>query len=55
VLLGALVPVATEIPALASLGALAGVLAALIAYETLRFAELRDRIRHELAREATAG
>ena len=28
---------------------------ALIAYETLRFAELRDRIRHEVAREMHAG
>jgi hypothetical protein len=48
----ALIPLAVEIPALASLGILAGVLALLIAYEAIRFAEARDRIRHELAREA---
>ena len=30
---------------------LAATLAALIAYEALRFAEMRDRIRHQLARE----
>ncbi len=46
ILLLALVPVAVELPALATLGALAGVLTALVAYEALRFAEARDRIRH---------
>ena len=50
----ALIPVATEIPALAALGIVAGVLALLIAYEAVRFSEARDRIRHELAREAGA-
>jgi hypothetical protein len=29
-------------------------LAVLIAYETVHFAELRDRLRHQLAREAAA-
>jgi len=38
-------------PALATLAVLAAVLVALIAYEALRFATLRDRIRHQLARE----
>jgi low temperature requirement protein LtrA len=38
-------------PSLATLGALAAVLSALIAYEALRFAEARDRVRHQLARE----
>jgi hypothetical protein len=37
--------------ALATLGMLAAVLAALIAYEALRFAEARDRVRHQLAAE----
>ena len=46
ILLLALVPVAVELPALATLGALAGVLTTLVAYEALRFAEARDRIRH---------
>ncbi len=54
ILLVALVPAAVELPALATLGILAGVLAVLIAYETVHFAELRDRLRHELAREAVA-
>jgi low temperature requirement protein LtrA len=50
----ALVPVATEVAALVTLGALVAALAVLIAYETVHFAELRDRLRHQLAREATA-
>jgi hypothetical protein len=50
-LLLALVPLATGMPALATLGVLGGVLIALIAYETVAFAELRDRLRHQLARE----
>ena len=37
------------IPALATLGILAAVLATLIAYEARRFAELRERLRHQLA------
>jgi low temperature requirement protein LtrA len=52
VLLVALIPVATEISSLAALGIVAGVLALLIAYEAIRFSEARDRIRHQLAREA---
>jgi len=35
-----------------TLAALAAVLAGLIAYEALRFAEQRERIRHQLARES---
>jgi low temperature requirement protein LtrA len=50
-LLATLIPAATELPALATLGLLAAVLTSLIAYETLRFAEARDRVRHQLARE----
>jgi low temperature requirement protein LtrA len=50
----ALVPAALELPALATLAVVAGVLAALIAYETAHFAELRDRLRHQLAREGVA-
>ena len=51
-LLLALVPVAVEIDALATVALIAALLTALITYETLRFAELRDRIRHQLARES---
>jgi low temperature requirement protein LtrA len=48
----ALIPLAVEIPALATLAVVAGLLAAVIAYETVRFAELRDRLRHQLTHEA---
>jgi low temperature requirement protein LtrA len=47
----ALLPLAVELPALATITILAVLLAALIAYETLRFAELRDRMRHQLAHD----
>jgi low temperature requirement protein LtrA len=50
----ALVPAALELPALATLAVIAGVLAALIAYETAHFAELRDRLRHQLAQQGVA-
>jgi low temperature requirement protein LtrA len=50
----ALIPVATEVAALVTLGALVAALAVLIAYEAVHFAELRDRLRHQLAREAAA-
>jgi low temperature requirement protein LtrA len=49
ILLCALVPVAFEVAALVTLGALVVALATLIAYETVHFAELRDRLRHQLA------
>jgi low temperature requirement protein LtrA len=42
----ALLPLAVELPALASAALVAGLLAALIAYEALRFAEARHRVRH---------
>jgi low temperature requirement protein LtrA len=48
----ALIPAAVELPALATLAILAALLSVLIAYEAIRFADLRDRIRHQLAREA---
>jgi low temperature requirement protein LtrA len=44
-----LVPAAVHLPALATIGLLAAVLCALIAYERVRFAELRGRLRHQLA------
>jgi low temperature requirement protein LtrA len=46
--LAALIPAALELPALASLAILATLLVALISYEALRFAEARDRVRHQL-------
>ncbi len=42
----ALIPVATVVPALAALALVTAVLCALTAYESIRFAEARDRIRH---------
>jgi low temperature requirement protein LtrA len=50
----ALIPAGAALPALATLGTLAAALAALIAYEAIRFAESRDLIRHQLAREAVS-
>lgn len=50
----ALIPVALELPSIATLAVAAVILAVLIAYETRRFAELRDRMRHQLARESPA-
>jgi low temperature requirement protein LtrA len=44
----AFIPAAVALPALATLAAVAGVCAALIAYEAIRFAEARDRVRHAL-------
>jgi low temperature requirement protein LtrA len=49
--LAAFIPVALEISALATLAVLAAALSALIAYETVHFAQLRERMRHELAHE----
>jgi low temperature requirement protein LtrA len=45
----AFLPAAVEIAALATLAILGAALAALIVYETYKFAELRDRLRHQLA------
>jgi low temperature requirement protein LtrA len=47
-LLVALLPLGVELPALATVSVLAAIMVALIAYETIRFAELRERIRHQL-------
>jgi low temperature requirement protein LtrA len=51
VLLVALVPAALELPALATLAILGAILSALIVYEAHRFADLRERLRHQLASE----
>jgi low temperature requirement protein LtrA len=47
----ALIPAARELAALVTLAILAALLVALIVYETVRFAELRDRLRHQVAHE----
>lgn len=49
VLLLALFPLASILPALAALGLLCAVLAALIVWETMRFAQARDEIRHQVS------
>jgi low temperature requirement protein LtrA len=54
VLLAALLPAAVELPALATLALLFAALTALIAYESIRFAGSRDRVRHQLASRAEA-
>jgi len=46
VLLLALIPAAVELPALATLALVAALCGGLIAYEAIRFAEARDRVRH---------
>src|SRR5919197_3360782 len=48
IVLVALLPAAVELPALATLGILDALLAAVIAYEAVHFAELRDRLRHQV-------
>ena len=45
----ALLPLAIEIPALATVAIVSAILCALIAYEAVRFSEARDRVRHQLA------
>jgi low temperature requirement protein LtrA len=52
--LTALIPLVVAIDALAAVALLAAILVTLIAYEAVRFADARDRIRHELAREPIA-
>ena len=44
----ALVPLAAAMPSLGALGLLAGLLSALIAYEALRYADVRERVRHRV-------
>ena len=48
----ALIPVATEVDALVTVAVLVALLVALIAYERVRFAELRERLRHGAASRA---
>jgi low temperature requirement protein LtrA len=52
ILLLALVPVALEIPALVTLATVGGLCVGLIAYEAIRFAEARERVRHAHAEAA---
>ena len=54
VLLFALIPVARELPALATLGGVTVLLCAMIAYETRLYGERRGRTRHEYAVEGAS-
>ena len=54
ILLCALIPLATELDALLTLVLLAVLLCALIVYETVHFADLRDRLRHQLDQGSSA-
>jgi low temperature requirement protein LtrA len=54
ILLCALIPLATELDALLTLALLAVLLCALIVYETVHFADLRDRLRHQLDQGSSA-
>ena len=49
IVLVAFVPAAEELPALVTLAFVSAALVVVIAYETIHFAELRDRLRHQLA------
>jgi low temperature requirement protein LtrA len=48
----ALIPLSEHISALATLGILSALLSGLVVYETRRYAELRTRLRHQVAAEA---
>jgi low temperature requirement protein LtrA len=54
ILLFALIPLATELDALVTLVLLAALLCTLIVYETVHFADLRDRMRHQLDQGSSA-
>jgi low temperature requirement protein LtrA len=43
----ALIPAAATLPALAAIAILAAALVALVAYEALRYADVRERVRHQ--------
>lgn len=49
----ALIPLAMEIPSIATVGILAALACAMITYETIRWSESRDRIRHQPAGHAS--
>ena len=53
VLVLGLIPVATEIPALATLAIVSAGAVLLVSYEVVAYSEMRDRIRHQLARGET--
>jgi low temperature requirement protein LtrA len=48
----ALIPVAVAVPSLVTLGGLVVILGAIIGYEQVRFAELRESLRHQVAQRS---
>jgi len=54
IVLLALIPACASLPALATLGILAAALVALIVYEALRYADVRERVRHQPVQERVA-
>jgi low temperature requirement protein LtrA len=54
VVLLVLIPVALELPALATLAAVAALCVGLIVYEAIRYAEARDRVRHPVEASTSA-
>jgi hypothetical protein len=51
VVLLAVWPALRDVPAIAAVGVVSGLLCAMIAYEAIHFAAARDRVRHQLAAE----
>jgi low temperature requirement protein LtrA len=51
----ALIPAGVRLPALATLGILTAVLVALILYEALRYADVRERVRHQPTGASVSG
>jgi low temperature requirement protein LtrA len=49
----ALVPIAVEVPAYVTVALVVAVVWGLILYEVVRYADFRDSVRHELAREGS--
>ena len=49
----ALVPVAVEVPAYVTVALVVAVIWGLIVYEVVRYADFRDSVRHETAREGS--
>jgi low temperature requirement protein LtrA len=52
IVLLALIPAGASLPALATLGILAAALVVLIVYEALRYADVRERVRHQPVQES---
>jgi hypothetical protein len=54
IVLLALIPACASLPALVTLGILALALVALVVYEALRYADVRERVRHQPVQDSVA-